>query len=57
MRAISSRSNLAAGTEESEDAKRIKEQLRADAQERATAAPTVSEAFVVAPSTRQQMDG
>ena len=39
VRAISSRSNLAAGTEESEDAKRIKEQLRADAQERATAAP------------------
>jgi hypothetical protein len=39
VRAISSRSNLASGTEESEDAKRIKEQMRADVQERATAAP------------------
>ena len=39
MRAISSRSNLAAGNEGSEDAKRIREQLLADARERASAAP------------------
>ena len=39
VRAISSRSNLAAGTEESEDAKRIKEQMRADAQERGDGGP------------------
>ena len=39
VRAISSRSNLASGTEESEDAKRIKEQMKADKQERAAAAP------------------
>ena len=39
VRAISSRSNLAAGNEGSEDARRIKAQLAADAQERATAAP------------------
>ena len=42
VRAISSRSNLAAGNEESADAKRIKEQLKADAQERAMAAPVTA---------------
>ena len=51
VRAISSRSNLVAGNEESADAKRIKEQLRADARERATAEP------VNAGSTAQPLPG
>ena len=42
VRSISSRSNLTAGVEENEDAKRIKEQMRADAAERATAAPVTT---------------